>query len=48
MESFMTYCRDFFGGPGIKTSPSNAGGTDLMPHLEARIPPALWPKKPKH
>ena len=43
-ESFMTYCRDFFSGPVVKTSPSSAGGTDSMPHLGTRIPHALWPK----
>ena len=44
-RDFMTYCRDFFGDPVVKTSPSNAGGTDLMSHSGARIPHALWPEK---
>ena len=44
-RDFMTYCRDFFGDPVVKTSPSNAGSTDLMSHSGARIPHALWPEK---
>ena len=40
--------RDFPGGPVVKTSPSNAGGADLIPGQEANIPYALWPKKTKH
>ena len=30
--------RGFPSGPGVKTSPSNAGGSGLIPH-------ASWPKK---
>ena len=32
--------RGFPSGPGVKTSPSNAGGSGLIPH-------ASWPKKKK-
>ena len=38
---------DFPGGPVVKTSPSNAGGAGLIPGRGAKIPRALWPKKPK-
>ena len=40
--------QDFPGGPVVKTSPSNAGGMDLIPGQVAKSPHALWPKKPKH
>ena len=39
--------RDFPGDPMVKTSPFNAGGMGSMPGQEAKIPHALWPKKPK-
>ena len=31
------------GGPVVKTSPSNAGGTGSIPGWGAKIPHALWP-----
>ena len=40
--------QNFPGGPVVKTSPSNAGGMDLIPGQVAKSPHALWPKKPKH
>ena len=36
---------DFPGGPGVKTSPSNAGGEGLIPGRGAKIPHASRPKK---
>ena len=38
---------DFPDGSMVKTSPSNAGGADLIRHWGARIPHASWPKKTK-
>ena len=35
---------DFPGGPVVKTSPCNAGGTDSIPGRGAKIPHASWPK----
>ena len=35
---------DFPGSPGIKTSPSNAGGAGLTPGWGAEIPHASQPK----
>ena len=29
--------RDLSGGPVVKTSPSDAGGVGLIPHLELRV-----------
>ena len=40
--------RDFPGGPVVKTSSSNAGGTGSIPGLEAEIPHASQPKTPKN
>ena len=39
---------DFPGGAVVKTSPSNAGGADLIHGWEAKIPHASRPVKPKH
>ena len=36
--------RDFPGSPVVKTSPSNAGGVDVIPGWGAEIPHALQPK----
>ena len=37
--------REFFaGGPGVKASPSKAGGAGSIPGPEARIPYAVRPK----
>ena len=36
------------GGLPAKTSPSSAGGVSSIPGMEAKIPHASWPKKPKH
>ena len=41
------YLRDFPGGPVVKTSPANAGSASSIPGRGAKIPDALWPKKPK-
>ena len=38
-------CKDFLGGPGIKTSPSNAGGSDSIPGWGTMIPRASQGKK---
>ena len=38
---------DFPGGPVVKTSSSNAGGTGWIPSWEAKIPHALLPKHKK-
>ena len=35
---------DFPGGPGVKTSPSNAGGAGLIPGQGVKIPHTSWPK----
>ena len=35
---------DFPGGPGVKTSPSNARGAGSIPGGGAKIPYASWPK----
>ena len=37
-------CRDFAGGPVVKTSPFNAGDTGSIPCQGAKIPYTLWPK----
>ena len=37
--------QDHPGGPGVKISPSNAGGASLIPGHRAKIPHALWEKK---
>ena len=39
--------RDFPGGPGVKTSPFNAGDEGLIPGWGARISHALWSKRIK-
>ena len=39
--------RDFPGDPVVKTSPSNAGGTGLIPGWGDKIPYALGPKNIK-
>ena len=41
---FMTPCRDFPGGPVVKTSPSGAEGVGSISGRGAKIPHALWPK----
>ena len=38
------YMSDFPGGPGVKTSPSNAGGAGLIPGQGVKIPHTSWPK----
>ena len=40
-------CRDFPGGPVVKTLPFNARGAGLIPGLGAKIPHALGPKSQK-
>ena len=35
---------NFLGSPGVKTLPSNAGNTSLIPGQGAKIPHALGPK----
>ena len=40
--------RDFLGGPLVKTSPSNAGGSGSIPGQGAKFPCASGPKNPKH
>ena len=40
--------QDHHGGPGVKISPSNAGGASLIPGHRAKIPHALWEKKKHH
>ena len=42
------YPRDFPGGPGVKTPPSNAGGEGSILGWEARIPHATWPKNQQY
>ena len=42
------YMSDFPGGPGVETSPSNAGGAGLIPGQGVKIPHTSWPKKTKH
>ena len=39
-----TLRKDFFGGPVVKTLPSNAGGMGSIPGLEARITHGSQPK----
>ena len=41
--------RDFPGGPVVRTLPSTAGHTGLIPGQRAKIPIswAVWPKKKK-
>ena len=34
--------RDFLGSPVVKTLPSNAGGMDMIPGRETKIPHAYW------
>ena len=41
-------CRDFPGGPVVKTLPSNARGAGSIPGGGVKIPRALKPKKTKH
>ena len=36
--------RDFPGGPGVGTSPSNATGVCSVPGWGADMPHASWPK----
>ena len=38
------HCRDFPGGPVVKTSPSNAGGAVSIPGPGAKIPHGSGPK----
>ena len=38
------HCRDFPGGPVVKTSPSSAGGVGSIPDRGAKIPHAPRPK----
>ena len=38
------YVWDFAGGPGVGTSPSNAGDVSLIPGLGANVPHASWSK----
>ena len=40
--------RDFPGGPVVKTLPSNAGSTGLLPGQGAKILQASHPKNQKH
>ena len=40
----VLYFRDFPGGPVVKTSPSNAGGTCSIPSWGRKIPRDLQPK----
>ena len=40
----MKSCRDFPGGPMVKTLPSNAGDVGLFPGCGARIPHAFSQK----
>ena len=35
---------DFPGRPGVKTSPSSAGGAGSVPDVGAKIPHTSWPK----
>ena len=39
---------EFYGGPVVKTLPYNGEGAGSIPGQAAKIPHALWPKKPKH
>lgn len=41
-------CQDFYGGPVVKTSLSNAETEGFNPGQRAKLPHALHPKKPKH
>ena len=45
---FNGHLRDFPGGPVVKTSPSNAGGTGWISGRRAKIPHVLEAKNPKH
>lgn len=40
--------KDFLGGPGIKTSPSNAGGLGSIPDWKTTTPHASQARKTKH
>ena len=40
--------RDFPGGPGVKTSPSNAGGVGSISGPRAKIPTCLAARKARH
>ena len=42
MEGLKMEHRDFPGGSVVKSSPSNAGGVDLIPGQGAKILHALW------
>ena len=42
MEGLKMEHRDFPGGSVVKSSPSNAGGVDLIPGQGAKILRALW------
>ena len=44
LDAIKISFRDFSGGPVVKTSPSNAGGTCLIPCRGAKIPHASGPK----
>ena len=41
------FAREFPGGPGVMTLPSNAAGIGSIPGLGAQIPYASRPKKMK-
>ena len=43
----MKNLKDFFGGPVVKTLPSNEGGAGWIPEGESRIPHASPQKKPQ-
>ena len=45
--SQKTFAREFPGGPGVMTLPSNAAGIGSIPGLGAKIPYASRPKKMK-
>ena len=47
-EGCTSKCRNFLGDPVVKTLPSNAGGVGSIPGWGAKIPHALWLKKPEH
>ena len=40
----LLLCRDFPGGPVVRTSPSNAGGAGSIPGQGAKVPHASQPK----
>ena len=53
LQSFSSYSLhaqkgDFPGSQVVKTLPSKAGGTGLIPGWGAKIPHGSLPKKPKH